>query len=94
MEREKFKEQALKSIDAIFSKIDELEVKKENATTEIKGEIDEKIKALKAKKADLQQKYNNLMEAKDEKWEEVKEAFSSAADSFKEGFSKITSLFD
>jgi chromosome segregation ATPase len=48
---------------------------------------------LETKKADLQSKYNDLINAKDEKWEEMKNAFSSAADSFKEGFSKISSLF-
>jgi len=47
---------------------------------------------LKAKKKELQHKYDELAHTSDEKWEEVKSTFSSASESFKEGLAKITTL--
>jgi hypothetical protein len=93
MDKEKFKNKAKDSIDEIFAKIDELEVKKDKAIGEAKIEYEEKLAELKSKKIELQAKYDKLVEASEENWEEVKVAFSSASESFKEGFSKIASLF-
>lgn len=92
MSREDFKEQAKKSIDDIFVKMDELEAKKNTIEGHAKAKHKEKINDMKTKKKELQAKYDDLSDASDEKWEEVKSAFSSASDSFKEGFSKITDL--
>ncbi|MFC2087197.1 hypothetical protein ACFLSA_03420 [Bacteroidota bacterium] len=47
---------------------------------------------MKTQKNHLQAKYNELINASEEKWDEVKSAFSSATDSFKDEFSKIASL--
>lgn len=93
MDRESFKNKAKQSIDEIFAKIDELEAKKDKALEGAKAEIEERIIELKAKKDELTAKYNKLIDSSDENWEEVKSAFSSAAESFKEGFLKIGSLF-
>lgn len=93
MEREKFKEKAKKSIDDIFAKIEELEAKKDSAQENLKGKYNELIEDLKAKKNDLQLKYNALELSSDEKWTEAKENFSRSAEFFKEGFSKLFSLF-
>lgn len=93
MDRENFKTKAKESIDDIFAKIDELEVKKDLAIGQAKAEYEEKLVELKLKKDELVAKYDSLFAATEENWEEVKEAFSSASDSFKEGFSKIASLF-
>ena len=93
MDRENFKNKAKQSIDEIFAKIDELEAKKDKAFEGAKIEYEVKITELKAKKEELTAKYNKLMDSSDENWEEVKNAFSSASESFKEGFSKIGSLF-
>jgi hypothetical protein len=93
MDKENFKNKAKQSIDDIFAKIDELEAKKDKAIGEAKIEYEKRILELKSKKVELQAKYNKLVNASDENWEEVKNAFSSASDSFKEGFSKIASLF-
>ncbi|MDA3815989.1 MAG: hypothetical protein PF486_01345 [Prolixibacteraceae bacterium] len=92
MNKADFKKEAKKSIDAIFAKIDELEAKKDKVNGDAKAEYEEKLNNLKTKKKELQAKYDALVNASDEKWEEVKSAFSSAADSYKEGFSKIASL--
>ena len=93
MDRETFKENAKKSIDDLFAKIDELEAKKDKAKAETQAEYEAKINELKAKKEELLKKYEELNNATDEKWDEIKITFSSAMDSFKEGFSKISSIF-
>ena len=93
MDKQTFKENAKKSIDDIFAKIEELEGKKDNVKEKVKAEYKEKIADLKSKKNDLQAKYKELNNAAEEKWEETKNAFSSALESLKEGFSKIISLF-
>jgi hypothetical protein len=93
MDKENFKNNAKKTIDEIFVKIDELEAKKDKALGHAKAEYEEKLSKLKLKKDELQIKYDKLVEASEEDWEEVKKAFSSASESFKDGFSKIASLF-
>ncbi|MDA3892372.1 MAG: hypothetical protein PF517_11975 [Salinivirgaceae bacterium] len=93
MNKENFKNKAKKSIDDIFAKIDALEAKNDKVKGDAKAEYEENLSNLKAKKKELQAKYDGLDSASDEKWEEVKSTFSSATDSFKEGFSKIATLF-
>ena len=93
MDRENFKNKAKESIDDIFTKIDELEAKKDLAIGKAKAEYEEKLVELKSKKDELVAKYDSLLAASEENWEEVKGAFSSATESFKEGFLKIASLF-
>ena len=92
MNKEDFKKKAKTSIDDIFAKIDELEEKKDKVKGDAKATYEEKLNNLKTKKKELQAKYDALVNASDEKWEEVTSTFSSATDSFKEGFSKIASL--
>jgi hypothetical protein len=48
---------------------------------------------LESNKRELKTRYNELINASEDKWEEAKEAFSSASDSFEKGFSEISSLF-
>jgi hypothetical protein len=100
MEKEKFKEEAAKAIDEIFAKIDELEAKTEElkaqndrAFAEAKEEYEEKIAQLKLKKEDLMLTYRKLQDSTEDDWDDVKLAFSSASESFKDGFSKIASIF-
>ena len=92
MNRVEFKEQAKQTVNDFFAKIDELEAKKNQAKDEVKGSYDRKIEKLKAEKEGLKEKYDNLMNATDEKWDETKKAFTSASESFKAGVSEITSL--
>jgi hypothetical protein len=93
MDRNTFKEKAKKSIDDLFSRMDELELKKEKVQGEAKLRYDEKITQLKTKRAELQQKFQNMKDASPEKWEEAKEAFNKSLDSLKDGFSKLAELF-
>ena len=93
MDRENFKNKAKESIDEIFAKIDALEEQKEKAIGNAKAEYEQKLSELSAKKDELQAKYDQLVATSEENWEEVKEAFSAASESFKDGFSKIASIF-
>ena len=92
MNRTEFKEKAKQTVDDFFAKMDELESKKNQAKEEVKSSYDRKVEKLKAEKAGLKEKYNNLMTVSDEKWEETKKAFTNASESFKEGVAEITSL--
>lgn len=94
MEKTEFKEKAKRKIDEIFAKIDDLEGKREKAKEEAKSTYDTIIADLKAKKKELQEKYEALDQAKDEKWAEAKKDFDTSAESFKKGFSKLLSLFE
>lgn len=93
MDRNTFKEKAKKSIDNLFAKIDQLEQKREKFQGDAKVKYEEKIAQLKIKRAELQQKYQNMKNASPEKWEEAKEAFNKSLDSFKAGLSKLGELF-
>lgn len=93
MNKEEFKAKAAKSIDEVAAKIDELKAKKESVEHHVKSDYEQAIKTLGNKKVEIQAKYDDLKDASEDKWEEAKEAFSSASDSFKEGLSKISSLF-
>jgi len=93
MDRTEFKNKAKASIDDIFAKIDEMEAKKNSISEDLKHEYEETLFSLRLKKAELQLKYDEMLNAKEEKWEEVKTVFSSASESFKEGFSRLATLF-
>ncbi len=92
MDKQAFKQKAKQSIDHLFTKIDELEAKKEQAQGDAKMAYENTIKEMKTRKKELQAKYDELSTATDEKWEEVKMAFSAATDSFQEGLGKIATL--
>ena len=93
MDKESFKNKAKNSIDEIFAKIEDLEIKKNEAKADVKETYEKKLAELKSKKSELQKRYDDLLHASEDKWEEVKNAFTSSSESFKEGFSKIASLF-
>ena len=92
MDRETFKQNAKNSIDEIFDAIERIQERANVVQGEAKVRFEQNLIELKAKKKDLQAKYDKLGNTSEERWEEVKNAFSSASDSFKEGFKKITSL--
>ena len=93
MDKETFKRNAKNSIDEIFAEIHKLQEKAKRAEGVTKAKYEEKVVDLKSKMKDLQAKYDALENATEEKWEDVKKAFSSASDSIKEGLKKVTSVF-
>ena len=92
MDKETFKQNAKNSIDEIFDAIERIQEKASIVEGEAKVRFEQNLVELKAMKKDIQTKYSKLDNASEEKWEEVKNAFSTAAESFKEGFKKITSI--
>jgi chromosome segregation ATPase len=93
MEKEEFKQKAKQTIDDIFAKIDELQIKMDKAKAETKVKYKNEIEELKKKKAELQTRYDKLEDVVEDKWEDVKKAFSESAGSFKEGFSRLGKIF-
>ena len=92
MDKETFKQNAKKSIDEIFDAIDRVQERANTVEGEAKVRFEQNLIELKAKKKDLQAKYDKLGNTSEERWEEVKNAFSSASESFKDGIKKIKSI--
>lgn len=93
MERAEFKAKAKKKIDDLFSKIEELEDRKEQLKDDVRKEYEQHIFDLKVKKAELEMEFNALEQETEDKWESVKQSFSASAESFGEGLAKIGSFF-
>lgn len=88
------KEKVKKQIDEMDDQIGVWEARIESSKAEAKAEYKEKLAALKAKRNDVKAKYDELADATEEKWEEAKDVFSSASESFREGFGRLKSFFD
>jgi len=93
MNKEEFKVVAAKTIDDVSEKIDHLKTKKDSAQGDLLLKYEQSLKEIEAKGDELKVQYAELENASEQKWDEVKKAFTSASDSFKEGFVKISSLF-
>ena len=93
MEREEFKEKAKQSIDDLFVQIEKLEAKMKKAKADAKVKYKTEIDELKQKKAEMQNVLDKVENAVEDKWEEVKAAFSESAPSFKEGFARLGKIF-
>lgn len=93
MEREEFKQKVKQSIDDIFARIEMLESKMVKAKADAKLKYKDEIEELKKKKAELQSQYDKLEDAMEDKWEEVKNALTESAGSFKQGFSTLGKIF-
>jgi len=93
MDKEALKREAKQKIDDVFTKIEELEAKKDQFSSEMRDDYEQRIAQLRSKRDDLMAKYEELQQASESKVAEVKSAFDSAAKSFEEGFSKIASIF-
>lgn len=93
MDKTTFKQKAKDQIDHLFHQIDELEKKKDHASDSAKRQYEQTLADLKSRRQDLEAKYDDLTQASDEKWEEVKSAFADATGSFKEGVGKLTAVF-
>src|ERR1035437_5815759 len=78
MDKETFKQNAKNGIDEIFDAIDRVQERANIVGEEARVKFNERLIELKAKKEEVQAKYNELDSTSEEKWEEVKAAFSSA----------------
>lgn len=94
MDKQEFKTKANRVIDKLFKKIEELDEKKDHVEDEMKEEYYEKIEALKEKRDHLKAKLDALEDVGEEKWDDIKDAFTSASKSFKVGLKKLGAIFD
>lgn len=88
------KEKIKKLIDEMDDQVNVLETKVENLKGTMKADYKDKLSALKVKRDEFRASYEKLADATEEKWEETREVFVSASESFKEGFNKLKSLFE
>jgi DNA repair exonuclease SbcCD ATPase subunit len=93
MDRNTFKENAKKSIDEIFNKIEELESKKDTLSESLKAEYDKKIAELKLKRIELKSNLDDMEKVAESKLDELKGTVEAASASFKDGFNKLADLF-
>jgi hypothetical protein len=93
MNKEKFREEAKKGIDELFDQIEELISKKVELKEKSKAKYNKIMAEIKQIEADLEAKYKRWEESGDNKWTEAKEAFSKSAESFREAFKHLASLF-
>ncbi len=93
MNQKEFKVNSTQTIDEVFAKINGLNAKKESAQGDANSKFEESLKDLETKKEDLEAKYVELENASEKKWDEIKNAFSSASYFVKDELAKITSLF-
>ena len=88
------KEKVKKEIDEMDDQIGVWEARIENIKVKAKAEYKEKLADMKAIRNEMKAKYDELADAVEDKWEEAKDVFSAASESFKRGFNKLKSLFD
>jgi len=88
------KEKVKNQIDEMDDQIGVWEARMESIKAEVRAQYREKLAALKVKRNEMKIKYDELADSTEDKWEEAKVVFSSASESFKEGFSKLKSLLD
>lgn len=87
-----YKEKAKQQIDEMAAQIEKLEAKKDMAQADVKMKYEQQLGHLKNKKAQAQAKFEELKDASNERWEEARDVFASATESFKQGFSELTKL--
>ncbi len=89
MDKQTFRENAKKRIDAVFDKMNELESKKDKVSAAMKASFDERLSSLKAKKKDLESTYHKLEHTAGDNWEAAQKEFSKSTEAFREGVSKL-----
>lgn len=80
---EEHKGQIEEVLSDLGRKIDELIMKANSATGDVKEDIDKKIIDLKARKKDIEDEYQKFKTDNEDKWEEVKSHLMGAAAEFK-----------
>ena len=93
MDRTQFKLKANEAIDNIFDKAEKLDSRRQTLNDSAKRQYDKQMISLKQRKKDLQEKYNELQKAGNDRWEETKQAFSSSLDHYKAGFEELSRIF-
>ena len=93
MNKHELKKEFKDKIDYSFKRLDELENKKEELSGKAQDEVNEKVKALKAKKDELDQYYEKLENTSEEKLDEINVQFEKSLANFKQGVKEIQEVF-
>ena len=71
-----------------------LEARKQKAKTEVKEKFEEKLKTLRERREQMRQKLDQIDNASEEAWRDIKEGVDSAWQSLNEAIKKARSHFD
>lgn len=92
MNKEELKANAKQQIDEVFTKLDQMEAKSGQVSSEMKQTYNEQMEKLRGKKKELEVKYAELQNASEDKVEELGQAFNESREYFKQGFQKLGSV--
>jgi len=85
--RNNYQNKAHETIDEIFNGINSLEEKVKNASKDFSDTMEQNIQQMKAEGEKLKVKFNELVDANNESWDEIRNGFEQAANSLRNAFS-------
>ena len=91
--RDAYVEKIKAKIDELDAKIDGLDAKVRAATADIKIKYEAQIAEMRGKRDKARQKLQEINQAKEGAWEEMKDGMGKAIDALKEAFDKAKSHF-
>lgn len=94
MDREQAKQQASEIIDSIADNLNVLKAKSAKASGQLKEKYADQIADLEVKKAELMKKYDDFQSSSSDQFDHMKRVFMDASSSFKEGFDKLSDIFE
>jgi DNA repair exonuclease SbcCD ATPase subunit len=92
MDKQEFKQKAKQKIDDVFTRINQLEAKKDKIADSMKSSYETQLAELRKQKQELEKSYHQMEETSGERWDEARQHFSQSAEAFKEGVSKLTAM--
>lgn len=91
--RHEFIEKLKDKLDKWDTEIDELEARAQQATADMKNELDDQITSLRLKRDIARLKLSEIMDASEEAWEDVKDGAEEAWAELKDAMEKAKSHF-
>lgn len=85
--RNNYQNKAHETIDEIFNGINSLEEKVKNASKDFSDTMEQNIQQMKAEGEKLKVKFNELVDANNESWDEIRNGFEQVANSLRNAFS-------
>ena len=92
--RQEYVEKIKEKIDDLDAKIDGLEAKVRAKTADMKEKYTDQIAELRGRRDKARQKLQEIIQANEGVWQEMKEGMGKAIDALKETYDKVKSRFD
>lgn len=85
--RKNYQDKAHQTLDEIFKGLGTLEEKAKTVGKEFSDTMEQNVEQLKAEGEKLKEKFNELRDANNESWDEIRNGFEQAANSLRDAFS-------